>query len=490
MVNVKLPNQVCNWVANEERPAMSNMWFEKLKPTDGSLLCSVARSQAPDVEDAVAVATRSQSAWADTPAVQRGMWLHAVVTQMQARKDEIAQIVALETGKSYKDALGETLGAIALGLFYASEGQRLYGRTTTSGTPHKYAMTVRQPIGVAGLIIAANTPIANAAWKIFPALVCGNTTVLKAAEDTPLTAWILGEIARDVGLPAGILNIIQGYGEEAGAALVAHPLVNIISFTGSTEIGRLIQRVAQERFARVSLELGGKNPLVVCDDADLENAVKWVLLSAFSNAGQRCAAGSRIIVFDAIYEQFRSRLIEAIQRLTVGPRDEDDLGPVINEAQLNMMLTAVEKAHQAGATILTGGRRLIDPMHQMGFYMAPTLIEGVDPHAEMSQCELFGPITTLYRAKDFEDALRLANDSPYGLTACIHTRSIHRAMRFCDKVQAGVAVVNAGTYGSEPHMPFGGLKQSGNGSREPGTEALDVYSELKDIYITIDPQQF
>ena len=483
------PTEIPNWVDGQERLAISGELFDKLNPANGKLLCHVARSRVEDVRQAVEAAERAQPGWADTPPVQRGMVLHNVVLGIQARQEQIAQIVATETGKSYKDAYGETGGAIALGLFYASEGQRLYGRTTTSAVPNKYAMTIRQPIGVAGLIIAANTPIANVAWKVFPALICGNAAVLKAAEDTPATAWIVGQIAHEAGLPAGVLNIIQGYGEEAGAPLVEHPDVGVISFTGSTEVGRQIAVVAGKRLAKVSLELGGKNPLIVCDDADLENAAKWVLLSAFSNAGQRCASGSRIIAFDTVYEQFRDMLLGRTKELKVGPTDEDDFGPVINEEQLTNMLSAVERARKKGAVILIGGHRLTDPSHRDGFYMAPTLIENVDPHAEISTAELFGPIACLYRVKDFKEALALANDSPYGLTACIHTRSLHRAVQFTQKVQAGVAVVNAGTYGSEPHMPFGGLKQSGNGWREPGTEALDVYSELKDVYINIDPEQ-
>jgi len=489
MENGLFPAEIPNWIDGQERPAISGELFDKLNPANGRLLCRVARSRAEDVRQAVEAAKRVQPAWADTPAVQRGMMLHDIVRGMQARQEEIARIVAAETGKSYKDAYGETGGAIALALFYASEGQRLYGRTTTSAVPNKYAMTIRQPIGVAGLIIAANTPIANVAWKIFPALICGNAAVLKAAEDTPATAWIVGQIAHEAGLLAGVLNIIQGYGEEAGAPLVEHPDVGVVSFTGSTEVGRYVQRTAGKRLAKVSLELGGKNPLVVCDDADLENAAKWVVLSAFSNAGQRCASGSRIIIFDAVYDQFREMLVERTKKLKVGPTDEDDFGPVINEEQLNCMLDAVEQACRRGAVILTGGHRLTDPGHRDGFYIAPTLIENVDPHDEISTTELFGPIACLYRVKDFAEALALANDSPYGLTACIHTRSLHRAIRFTQKIQAGVAVVNAGTYGSEPHMPFGGLKQSGNGWREPGTEALDVYSELKDVYINIDPNQ-
>jgi aldehyde dehydrogenase (NAD+) len=405
---------------------------------------------------------------------------------LKQQRETVAQIVAAETGKSYAAALGETDGAVELGLFYAGEGQRLYGRTTTSGTPNRYAMTVRQPLGVAGLIVAANTPIANVAWKVFPALICGNAVVLKAAEDTPATAWIFAKTAQAAGLEAGVLNVIQGYGEEAGAALVGHRDVDVLSFTGSTAVGRRIGAIAGERLTKVSLELGGKNPLVVCDDADLDNAAKWVLLSAFSNSGQRCAAASRIIIFDEIYDRFRDTLVERTRRLKVGTSDDDDLGPVINERQLTNMIRAVEEARRRGAVVLSGGTRLTDPAHRKGFYLAPTLIENVADD-ELSRTELFGPVACLYRVGDFSSALVLANDSPYGLTACIHTRNIDRAMEFTQKVQAGVAVVNAGTYGSEPHMPFGGLKQSGNGSREPGTEALDVYSTIKDIYVNVNP---
>jgi len=451
-----IPERIPNWIDGEECAAKADEWFDKLDPASGKLLTRAARSRLEDVTAAVESAKRAFPAWSDTPAVQRGLLLHKLVVGMQNRQEEIAHIVSAETGKSYKDALGETGGAIQCGLFYASEGQRLYGRTTTTGTPNKYAMTVRQPIGIAGLIIAANTPIANVAWKIFPALICGNTAILKASEDTPATAWIVGKIALEIGLPAGVLNIVQGYGEEAGAPLIEKPEVGVISFTGSTEVGRLIQRAAGPRFARISLELGGKNALVVCDDADLEHAAQWVLLSAFSNAGQRCASTSRVIIFDTIYEKFRDMLVEKTRNLRVGTSNEDDFGPVINEGQLKNMVSAVERARQSGANILTGGERLSDAVHRDGFYIAPTLIDGVAPQDEISECELFGPVAILYHVRDFDEALALVNNSPYGLTASIHTKSIHRALRFCEKAQTGVVVVNAGTHGSEPHMPFGG----------------------------------
>lgn len=482
-----VPAKVPNWIDGKECEAESGGVFTKLSPVSGKPLCQAARSGQGDVARAVQAAKRAQRAWAECTPVNRGDRLLEIARLMRAKKEEIAQIVHLETGMSLKAALGETEGAIAQGLFMAGEGRRLYGRTTTSAVPNKYALTVRQPVGVAGLIIAANTPIANVAWKVFPALICGNAAVLKAAEDTPATAWVFARIAHEAGLPEGVLNVLQGYGEEAGAPLVEHPEVDVISFTGSTEAGRSVAQAAGRRLAKVSLELGGKNPLVVCDDADLDRAAEWVILSAFSNAGQRCAAGSRIIIFDRVYDRFRDMLIERTRKLKVGPKDEDDFGPVINGTQLENMAQAVDRAKQAGAVILSGGGRMTDPEHREGFYMAPTLIENAGPDDEISRAELFGPIACLYRVLNFEDALTMANRSPYGLTACIHTRNIHRAVEFCRNVQSGVAVVNGGTYGSEPHMPFGGVKNSGNGFREPGTEALDVYSELKDIYILVDP---
>jgi aldehyde dehydrogenase (NAD+) len=312
---------------------------------------------------------------------------------------------------------------------------------------------------------------------------------LKAAEDAPATAWIVGALAADIGLPPGALNIVQGLGVEAGAALVEHAGVDLISFTGSTAVGRIIQRVAGERLARVSLELGGKNALVVCDDADLDRAVYWAAKSAFSNAGQRCASASRLLVFDSIYEEFRERLVEHTRALRVGPTDDHDLGPVINQTQLNEMINHVERARTEGAEVLIGGTRMSGSQHGSGYYMAPTILENVARNAEISCVELFGPITTLYRVADFDDAVKAANESLYGLTASIHTTSIDRAQVFCERVRTGVVVVNGGTFGSEPHMPFGGLRQSGTGWREPGTEAIDVYTELQDVYIYADPDR-
>ena len=482
-----VPAVIPNHIGGEDRRALDARTFSKVDPATGRDICEVARSGGADVNAAVEIAKSAHPAWAALTVVRRGEILRQVALLMREHRDALAALVASETGKSKKDALGETDAAIEMGFFVAGEGRRFYGQTTTSAVPNKSAMIVRQPLGVAGLIIAANTPIANVAWKAFPALLCGNAAILKAAEDTPLSAWAFGVLARAAGVPDGVYQTIHGFGEEAGAPLVEHEGVAIVSFTGSTEVGRWIAETAGRRLAKICLELGGKNPLIVCDDADLQNAVTWTLGSAFSNAGQRCAAGSRILVFEAVYDRFREMLVEATNRLKVGTSDTDDYGPVINEGQMKSMLASVERARAAGASVLTGGHRLTGGAYGNGFFVAPTIVEHVGPNDEISRSELFGPITVLFRVRDFEEAIAMANDSPYGLTASIHTQNINRAMTFVSRIQSGVAVVNGGTYGSEPHLPFGGLRNSGNGWREAGMQALDVYSDLKTVYINHNP---
>jgi acyl-CoA reductase-like NAD-dependent aldehyde dehydrogenase len=480
---------VANVIAGDERPAASGETFDKLAPATGEVLAHVARSDRRDVDAAVAAAREAQPAWARVTPAERGATLRRIAQLLERDRAEIAAVVAAETGKSPKDATGETDGAIEMGYFVAGEGRRLYGKTTTSAVPNRQAMVIRQPLGVAGLIIAANTPIANVAWKVFPALICGNAAVLKASEDTPETALAFSRLAAEAGLLPGVLNVVHGYGEEAGQPLVEHPDVAVVSFTGSTAVGRMIARVAGERLAKVCLELGGKNPFVVCDDADLDKAADAAALSAYSNAGQRCASGSRVIVFESVYDDFVSRLVERTVAQRVGPGDEHDFGPVINERQLEAMLAAVERARNAGARVLAGGERLSGDGRERGFYMAPTVIENAPLESEIACTELFGPIATLHRVRDFEEAVAAANASPYGLTAAIWTASVHRGQEFVARIQSGVASVNGPTYGSEPHMPFGGVRDSGTGWREAGTEAIDVYSDLKTVYVNHDPSR-
>ena len=394
---------------------------------------------------------------------------------LRDRREEASELVAAETGKPIELALGETDAAVEMGLFVAGEGRRSYGRTTTASMPHRTVLTVRQPLGVAGLIMSFNTPLPNVAWKAFPAVFCGNAAVVKPSEHTPASAWLFGQLATEAGVPAGVLNVVQGTGPKAGAPLVEHADVDLVSFTGSAATGRWINETAGRRLAKVCLELGGKNALVVCDDADLDRAVHWALQAAFSNAGQRCASASRLVVFDAVYEEFRDRLV---QRTTELPAE-----PVITEESLERIVAAVGRAVGDGARVLCGGERLDSP----GWHLAPTVLEGAATDSEIACTELFGPVTILHRVGDLEEAIGVVNDSPYGLTSAIQTASVHRAMRFADKVQAGVVVVNAGTHGSEPHMGFGGVKQSGTGWREAGVEALDVYSDWKVVNLVSDP---
>jgi aldehyde dehydrogenase (NAD+) len=480
------PELVANQIGGGEQAAANGGTIDVVNPHSGEPISRVPRSGKADVAAAVAAARAAQPAWDATPGVQRGEILHRIANLIEARHQDISSIVAEEAGKRLPDALGETGAAVQCARFFAGEGQRMFGRTMPSGMAGRWAMTIRRPCGVAGLIIAANTPAPNFAWKVFPALICGNGVVLKTAEDTPLSSWLLGRLCEEAGLPPGVLNVVHGFGAEAGQALVEHPDVDVLSFTGSTRVGRLIAETAGRSLKKVSLELGGKNALVVCDDADIDNAVRWSLLAAFSNAGQRCAAGSRIIVFEAVYQQFVERLVAAARALKLGVADDCDLGPVINARQLNTMLAAIERAVAAGASVLCGGERASGALAK-GFYLQPTVIGDIDPASEASRTELFGPITAVYRAGGFAEAQQLVNNSPYGLTASIHTRDIDRALAFAREAHVGVVVVNGGTHGSEPHMPFGGVKASGNGTREPGTEALDVYSDLRDVYLNTQP---
>lgn len=460
---------------------------ERTSPHDGSTLWRLSRSDTDDVAASVAAARAAFPAWAATAAPARGDALHALAQSIADHADALASIVARETGKSVKDARGEVAGAVTLGRFFAGEGLRLFGRTTTSAIASKHAMTLRTPLGVAGLIGAANTPIANIAWKVFPALVCGDTCVVKGAESAPATAWAFGELTRRAGLPDGVVGVVHGLGHEAGRALVAHPDVDVVSFTGGTAAGREIGQVVAARMGRVSLELGGKNPFVVCDDADIDVALDWAVPSAFSNAGQRCASGSRIILTDAIHDRFLDAFLERTAALTIGPDDTDDLGPVITAASLERIIGHIERAVADGQRLLAGGVRLTDEAHARGNYLAPTVIAMTDADDELSREELFGPVAQVYRVPDYRAALDLANASPFGLTAAIHTRDLDRALHFVHNAASGVVSVNGGTFGSEPHMPFGGMRASGNGTREPGPEALDVYSSLKTVYLWADP---
>jgi alpha-ketoglutaric semialdehyde dehydrogenase len=471
-----IPADVPNLVGGEERPPVNGTWLDKLRPTDGTSLCRVARSDAADAAAAVAAARAAQPEWAARTAVERGNIVRAIAELLRERREEASDLVAAETGKSLDLARGETDAAIEMGLFVAGEGRRSYGRTTTASMPNRTVLTLRRPVGVAALLISFNTPLPNVAWKAFPSMFCGNGSVLKPSEHAPLSAWWFGRLCLEAGLPPGVLNVVQGLGPEAGMPLVDDERVDLVSFTGSVATGRLLAEAAGRRLAKTVMELGGKNALVVCDDADLGCAVEWSLASAYSNAGQRCAAASRIVVLDAVYDAFVEQLVAGVDRLV-------DVGPVVSEESMMRILAAVAAARAEGASVLRGGERVGDA----GWHVAPTLVNGVAVDAPLSCEELFGPVAVLHRVRDFDEAVAVVNDSPYGLTAAIHTASVHRAMLFAERVAAGVVVVNAGTHGSEPHMGFGGVKSSGTGWKEAGVEALDVYSETQYVNLVVDP---
>ncbi len=470
-----ISGDVPNLIGGEEAAAASGDWFDKLRPADGEHLRRAARSGGADVDRAVAAARSAQPAWAGRTPVERGDIVREIALALRERREELSEAVAAETGKPPELALGETDAAVEMGLFVAGEGRRSYGRTMPASTAHRTVLTVRAPVGVAALITSFNTPLPNVAWKAFPSLLCGNGSVLKPSEHTPASAHLFAQVAHESGLPPGVLNVVQGLGAEAGAALVEHAGVDLVSFTGSASTGRWINERAGARLAKICLELGGKNALVVCDDADLELAARWAVASAFSNAGQRCAAASRVVVFDGVYDAFRDRFVQAAR--------ETPAQPVISEESIERILAGVSEAVAGGATVLTGGERLDRP----GWHLAATILEGVTPEAPLSCTELFGPVATLYRVGGLAEAIALVNGSPYGLTAAIHTASLHRAMRFAEQAQAGVVVVNGGTHGSEPHMGFGGVKASGTGWKEAGVEALDVYSDVRYINLIADP---
>jgi aldehyde dehydrogenase (NAD+) len=480
------PTTVPHWIADVEVTPKDTAFFEKRNPANDQVIARVVRGGAAEVAHALSSAAGAAEAWSRTPVPKRGAILGRAARLLRERETMFGEIVQAETGKPWKNATAEVGSSADLAIFIEGEGSRLYGKTLPSPIPNRAVQTLRSPIGICAAIMPFNSPLAGVAWKVFPALLCGNAVVVKSHELTPYTAIAFGQLLKDAGLPVGVYSAVQGYGPDAGAPLVKDHRVGVVSFTGSSATGKLIQKMVSERdvLAKVCLELGGKNPFVVCDDADLDLATDLAVASAFIDAGQRCASGSRIIVFDAIYDAFRSAFLAKVAKVKLGSGPDDDCGPVISRANLDRLVSQVSGAVSRGATLVTGGT---SAAIGNGYYMQPTVLEGVSPADDVSQHELFGPVTCLYRVAGFDEALRLANGTQYGLTGAIHTSSLHRVQEFITQYQGGLVSINGATYGAGPHMPFGGVKNSGNGFREPGTEALDVYTELKTVVINHVP---
>jgi len=485
------PSQVVHWIADAEVPSSGpeaeRSLFEKRSPADDQVLAQVASGTADDVTLAVDIASSAADAWGRLPAPRRGEILGRAAALLRAKEQEFGEIIQAETGKPWKHAVAEVASSAELGVFMAGEGSRSYGKTMPSPITNRTVRTLRAPIGVCAAIMPFNSPLAGIAWKVFPALLCGNAVVVKSHELTPYTAVAFGKLLQEVGLPAGVYSAVQGSGPAVGLPLVRDERIGIVSFTGSSDTGKLVQKAVSERrvLAKVCLELGGKNPLVVCDDADVAQSVEHAVASAFVDAGQRCASGSRLIVFRHVYDDFRQALVARTQAVKVGSGADDECGPVISRRSLDRLLEAVDGAVKRGARVLAGGTA-VESLGS-GYYMAPTVLDNVSPDDELSQTELFGPVTCLYRVKDFEEAITLANSTSFGLTGAIHTVNSHRIEEFVARYRGGLVSINGPTYGAGPHMPFGGVKNSGNGFREPGTEALDVYTEWKTVVMNHDP---
>src|SRR5437867_2270446 len=474
-----------NYIDGEWVDAASGETFESMSPADGETIGVFPKSGPEDVDHAVAAAKTAYESWRLVPAPKRGEVLFRFAQLLAEHKDEVTELMTREMGKVRAEAAGDVQEAIDMAYYMGGEGRRLFGQTTPSELRDKFQMSVRMPVGVVGAITPWNFPIAIPSWKTLPAIVCGNTVVFKPATDTPELGERYVELFAEAGLPRGVLNIVHGGGGEVGQRLVEHPDVPIITFTGSRETGVAVTRAAAENLKHVHLELGGKNAIIVLDDADLDLAVDGIIWSAFGTSGQRCTAASRVIVQEGAYDALASRLVSAAEtlRLGAGWEDDTDVGPVINKRALDKIDSYTRIGVDEGAKLLTGGEVASGNGLDNGFYYRPTLFGDVDPQMRIAQEEIFGPTTALIRVKDFEEAVRVSNGIRYGLSSSIYTRDGNRAFRAMRDLAAGITYVNAGTIGAEVHLPFGGTKDTGNGHREAGQAALDVFTEWKSIYV-------
>ncbi len=475
-----------NYINGKWVDAKSGKTFENRNPANWDDIIGIFPKSGPeDVEEAVRAARKAYQSWRLVPPPKRADIIKKAADLLVQRKEEIAREMTREMGKILLETRGDVQEGIDTGYYAAGEGRRLFSYTTTSELPNKFAMAIRLPVGVAGVITPWNFPMAIPTWKIFPALVAGNTVVFKPASDTPKTATTLVQILEEAGVPEGVVNLVHGGGNEVGMAIVRHPDVDLISFTGSTAIGKVISREAADTLKRVSLEMGGKNAQIVLEDANLELALDGVLWGAFGTAGQRCTATSRLILHEAIYDQFIEMLVERVKKLKVGNGldESTEMGPIINEAQLNKIHQYVEIGKQEGAKLLIGGYRLTGGEYDKGWFYAPTIFVDVHPKMRIAQEEIFGPVLCVIKVKSFEEAIEVLNDTVYGLSSSIYTRDVNKAFKAIRDIQAGITYVNAPTIGAETHLPFGGVKQTGNGHREGGWTVFDFFTEIKTVYI-------
>jgi aldehyde dehydrogenase (NAD+) len=481
-----MPTKYQNFINGKWVDAKSGETFENRNPANwGEVVGIFPNSSKEDVDEAIKSARSAYNEWRLTPAPLRGEILKKVGDLMVAKKEELARAMTKEMGKVLKETRGDVQEGIDTAYYAASEGRRLFSFTAPSELRSKFAMAVRMPVGVVGIITPWNFPMAIPTWKIFPALLCGNAVVFKPASDTPLTATKLVEILLEAGLPPKIINLVHGGGNSVGMPIVEHPQVNLISFTGSSKVGKMLAQRAGAQLKRVSLELGGKNAQVVMDDANLELALEGVLWGAFGTTGQRCTATSRLILHEKIHNQFVDMLVKSADKLKLGDGldEKNEVGPLINEGQRNIVEEYVDIGKREGATLTLGGFKYEEGGCKHGWFYKPTIFVDVKPNMRIATEEIFGPVLSVIKVKSFDEAIEVLNGTVYGLSSSIYTQDVNNVFRAIRDVEAGITYINAPTIGAESHMPFGGIKETGNGHREGGWPVYDFFSEIKTVYV-------
>jgi len=457
-----------------------------VNPADtAEVLAEAPASTSDEAADACEAAARAFEGWRNTPAPVRGQILFTVQRRMEERRQELAEALTREEGKTLAESRGEVQRAINVVEFFAGEARRMTGETIPSELANNFCYTVKQPVGPVGLITPWNFPVAIPVWKMAPALVSGNTVVFKPASLTPMTAALLVEIFAECDLPPGVLNLVFGGGREVGETIVRHPAIQAVSFTGSNDVGVGLYQAAAARGIKCQCEMGGKNPIVILGDADLDLAVESTVQGAFGSTGQRCTATSRAVVVETVASEFLDRLTARTESLVVGNGmdPKTNVGPSVDEKQLETVLSYVELGRTEGARLVRGGTRVRDSGLDRGFFVAPAIFDGVDADMRIAQEEIFGPVLSLIRVPDTESALRVANGVRFGLSASVYTTDVASMFRFVDRLEAGIIHVNSPTVGGEAHIPFGGMKATGVGLREMGRVAIDFYTELKVVYV-------
>jgi len=486
MATAFAPKLFKNYINGEWVECRSGKAIENRNPANTEELVGMfPASGAEDVNAAVDAAKAAYKKWRLTPAPKRAEILFRAAEILVARKEDFSREMTREMGKVLAEARGDVQEAIDMTYLMAGEGRRQFGHTTPSELPNKFAMAVRSPIGVAGMITPWNFPMAIPSWKAMPALICGNTVVIKPAEDTPLSTYNLTQVLAEAGLPPGVLNVVFGLGPDAGAPILDHPDVGLVSFTGSTEVGRIVSQACAPTFKKCHLEMGGKNIIIVMDDANLELAIEGAVWGGFGTSGQRCTAASRVAVQKGVYREFVEKFVARVKALKVGDGLDaaTQMGPCINEQQLQTAMKYVGIGSGEGAKLSAGGHRLETGAHARGWFHEPTVFTNCDPKMRICQEEIFGPVVSVIPFDTFDDALSIANGVNYGLSAAIYTRNVNQAFRAQRDLETGIVYVNAPTIGAETHLPFGGTKNTGNGHREAGLAALDFYSEWKTVYV-------